>query len=173
MKKTCSIDGCTTEARCKELCALHYDRQRNRTPGRREYERRRNLKRRGTPERLAYERKRRSNPDRITYTRQKQREWLASPEGRAQREEHLRQYNQRRQEALTVATPAWADTNAIEHIYQECPKGMTVDHIVPLLGTNVCGLHVEYNLQYLTPEENSKKGNRLREEDLRPIKAIA
>ena len=36
-----------------------------------------------------------------------------------------------------------------------------VDHIIPLQGENVCGLHVDYNLQYLTPEENGKKGNRL------------
>lgn len=58
------------------------------------------------------------------------------------------------------ATPLWADLNKIKDIYIKCPVGMHVDHIVPLRGINVCGLHVEYNLQYLTPEENLKKSNK-------------
>ena len=58
------------------------------------------------------------------------------------------------------ATPAWVNLEAIKEIYTQCPKGHHVDHIVPLQGKNVCGFHVENNLQYLKAEENIRKGNR-------------
>ena len=58
------------------------------------------------------------------------------------------------------ATPPWADLKAIEAIYAEAvAKGLHVDHIVPLQGRTVCGLHVPWNLQLLTKSENSRKNN--------------
>lgn len=58
-------------------------------------------------------------------------------------------------------TPKWADLKDIETFYINCPKGYHVDHIVPLQGKNVRGFHVIYNLQYLSANDNIKKGNRL------------
>ena len=45
--------------------------------------------------------------------------------------------------------PDWADEKAIYEIYENCPEGHDVDHIVPLLGKKVSGLHIPENLQYL------------------------
>lgn len=62
---------------------------------------------------------------------------------------------------LEQATPAWIDMSAVAKIYkQAAEQGMHVDHIIPLKGKTVCGLHVETNLQLLTPKENLSKGNR-------------
>lgn len=55
--------------------------------------------------------------------------------------------------------PKWADISKIKEVYQKCPKGFHVDHVVPLQGKLVSGLHVEYNLQYLPAEENIRKSN--------------
>jgi hypothetical protein len=66
----------------------------------------------------------------------------------------------RRRATKLNATPPWADLDAIKEFYRNCPKGYHVDHIAPLKGKNICGLHVLDNLQYLTATENIKKGNR-------------
>lgn len=66
-----------------------------------------------------------------------------------------------RRKSVSHATPRWADRSAIKQMYALARStGMHVDHVVPLRGANVCGLHVEHNLQLLTPTENQRKGNR-------------
>ena len=67
------------------------------------------------------------------------------------------------------ATPHWLteqDHKYIQALYrkaQELTKqtGIQhhVDHIHPLQGENICGLHVPENLQILTAEENLRKSN--------------
>jgi hypothetical protein len=66
----------------------------------------------------------------------------------------------KRRAAKLQRTPAWADLKAIEQIYINCPDGMVVDHIIPLQGKNISGLHVPENLHYVTPKHNMEKGSR-------------
>jgi len=64
--------------------------------------------------------------------------------------------------------PSWADKDKIKEIYREA-RYLTdttgeqhhVDHIIPLQGKNVCGLHVENNLRVVTAKENLSKNNKL------------
>jgi len=67
----------------------------------------------------------------------------------------------KRRAAKIQRTPAWADLEKIKQIYLLAAElGMTVDHIIPLQGELVSGLHVHINLQLLTSSENSAKGNK-------------
>ena len=61
------------------------------------------------------------------------------------------------------ATPPWlsdAQKQEIKEIYKQCPMGSHVDHIVPLNGVNVSGLHVPWNLQCIPAAANEAKSNR-------------
>ena len=69
-------------------------------------------------------------------------------------------YNAKRRAAKLQATPNWADQVAIKEIYQTCPEGYHVDHIIPLQNDLVCGLHCEFNLQHLSAHDNLSKGNK-------------
>lgn len=63
------------------------------------------------------------------------------------------------------ATPDWADRQVLKDIYVEAEyMQMHVDHIIPLKGKLVCGLHVPENLQLLSPEANRRKSNKFIEE---------
>lgn len=73
---------------------------------------------------------------------------------------------QRRNAAKLMAVPKWADHAAIARHYENA-RYLTevtghlhhVDHIVPLRGKLVCGLHVENNLRAIPHFLNTRKGN--------------
>jgi hypothetical protein len=64
-----------------------------------------------------------------------------------------------RRKEIVNRIPKWANLEKIREIYKNRKKGYHVDHIIPLQGKNVCGLHVENNLQYLKARDNLSKGN--------------
>ena len=82
-------------------------------------------------------------------------------------------YAAQRRAAKLNATPPWLtkeDFKKIEAFYtlakdMEARDGIKyhVDHIHPLQGENLCGLHVPWNLQVIPATENLSKSNRIKE----------
>ncbi len=78
--------------------------------------------------------------------------------------------NARRKRELEASLGKYDDT-ACKEIHKACVemsmksgRKFEVDHIVPLMGKEVCGLHVSWNLQIITSSENRKKTNKLLKE---------
>lgn len=79
--------------------------------------------------------------------------------GQSRTKGYQRYHSRLREIAESRQTPKWADRNLIRQFYVNKPEGYHVDHIVPLRGKLVSGLHVESNLQYLPASENMRKHN--------------
>ena len=79
--------------------------------------------------------------------------------GMSRTAEYHRFHSRLRELAEIRQRPSWADMKKIREIYFNRPAGHHVDHVIPLRGRLVCGLHVENNLQYLSAAENMKKHN--------------
>ena len=100
-------------------------------------------------------------------------------QGGLQLKEEERQKNSRkaakRRTKILTQTPSWLSKEQrddIINIYQAAAARTLhtniqheVDHIVPLRGENVSGLHVPWNLQILTEQENRQKSNKFEEND--------
>lgn len=106
---------------------------------------------------------------------------VSSKEWKAKNKDKIKEYNRdyaqnnkgimnaktmKRHTAKLQRTPAWANLDAIKQFYIKASKMSEklgeifhVDHIVPLQGEIVSGLHVENNLQILTASDNIKKSN--------------
>ena len=78
-------------------------------------------------------------------------------------------YTRLRQASKLNATPPWlteAQKQEIAHLYWlsrdaylTTGEKYEVDHIIPLRGKDICGLHVPWNLQVLPADLNRKKSN--------------
>lgn len=73
----------------------------------------------------------------------------------------------RRRLIQRLATPPWVDQAAMVAIYERCrartrESGVAhhVDHVVPIQGRMVCGLHVPWNLRVMPASDNVRKSNR-------------
>lgn len=75
-------------------------------------------------------------------------------------------YAMKRHTTKLNATPSWLTKNQLREIatfYEVASwysEPMHVDHIIPLQGKKVCGLHVPWNLQVIPAVDNIRKGNR-------------
>lgn len=136
---------------------------------------------RQSPEVLRRERERQAiryaaNRDQILASRRAY--YAANPEAKAAFAKYAKEFYRnnvplyaaktaKRRSRKLCATPAWADPKAITAVYRLAAKlsectGVkhVVDHIVPLQGRNVCGLHVATNLQVIPEKDNLRKFNK-------------
>ena len=92
---------------------------------------------------------------------------------RVERKAVRNEATRRRRMYLKQATPNWMDEFDelfIKEIYHLASLRSEilgikhhVDHIIPLKGKTVCGLHVPLNLRILTAEDNIRKNNKFEE----------
>lgn len=103
--------------------------------------------------------------------------WYAANKERKLRENQLwrqlnkgvvQQYGAKRRAMVRQAMPPWVNIDDIVAVYRESVRltdttGVPhhVDHIIPLGGEGVCGLHVSWNLRAIPGVDNMRKGNRL------------
>lgn len=98
----------------------------------------------------------------------KERNAAINAEWKRSNAEAVRSASNKKNAIRRQATPAWANQFFISEAYDLArlrtkATGIkwSVDHIIPLSGENVCGLHVESNLQVIPLSENCRKGTRL------------
>lgn len=83
--------------------------------------------------------------------------WKKTEKGKLHNKVHRKKYKA----VSKKAQPLWANLKTMRAIYSMASKlNVDVDHIVPLRGKLVCGLHCEGNLQLLSRKENQKKTNK-------------
>lgn len=81
-----------------------------------------------------------------------------------------------RKRDLKQAAPAWlthdqwAEMNSMyeeaQRLSKESGRQYHVDHIIPLRGGKVCGLHVPWNLRVIGAQENMRRSRVFNEEDI-------
>lgn len=96
---------------------------------------------------------------------------LKRRQDRVDNRDKLREYSNKRAESERNARLSWVDAEHIRKIGEiyvsarlvELNTGvrMQVDHIIPLRGKTVCGLHVWWNLEVISAHANASKSNKL------------
>jgi predicted nucleic acid-binding Zn-ribbon protein len=158
-------------AQCRECRARYVREWREKNPGRNAalcQARKERDPERVKQEQLAY----RSQPENAEKARERAREWYRANTGRALAWARENRDRLRPQAKITGRLSTARRRFGKEHslsdyfraeiraIYANCPVDMEVDHIEPLNGgEEFCGLHVPWNLQYLTSLENRRKRN--------------
>jgi 5-methylcytosine-specific restriction endonuclease McrA len=73
----------------------------------------------------------------------------------------------RRRDILKQATPLWFERDKVQIVYKKRDElkqlwdvDLTVDHVIPLQGKTICGLHCWLNLQLIERRENGRKHNK-------------
>lgn len=124
--------------------------------------------RKNNPEKVKAQKKRNYEKHKEHYKQYKKEYHKNRWENDEQYRINSRQNCHNRRKALKQATPEWSDSLEISKIYERARDisiktgvQMHVDHIIPLRGENVCGLHIAENLQILTAEDNITKSNKL------------
>ena len=174
--RVCSVEGCGKKSSAKGYCHSCYEK----TPDRIAYKKAQYLKTREhhlAVQREWYHSTKEYQKERTQKYRMKNKDQILA-KGRAkyhanipaQRARYRRYYPEHkngyvartalRRSRQLQRTPPWADLDQIAAMYKNCPKGFHVDHIIPLNGKNVSGLHTIDNLQYLPGKENLCKSNK-------------
>lgn len=178
MCKTCSIDSCERPRKAKGFCSYHYNnllragdplktRTMRRSPGTRTAEDKRAARR--ADYRRHTERYKKNARDLYEKNKDKRlqqsREWKKNnPEAAALMS---RMASSKRNAKKKMATPPWLTDDQlalIRSIYEEAIRltketgtPYEVDHIVPLSGKTVSGLHVPWNLRAIPAQENNRR----------------
>ena len=113
-----------------------------------------------------------ANPDKVKrygkryYVQNRDAALLRSAKWREDNRGHANSLRTVSKKRYRQAMPVWADRDKINSFYIEAVRKTDitgtqhhVDHIIPIKGVNVCGLHIAENLQVITALENAKKHN--------------
>lgn len=105
---------------------------------------------------------RKENPEKF---RERERAWRRNNRAKVKAKK-IRNKNAQLQATPTWLTEEqWEEMNDIyrlrDILTEETGIEHQVDHIIPLQGEDICGLHVPWNLEVLSRDENAKKSNNL------------